>query len=188
MKTQRHFFLENVVTMDDYEYLLRELKAEGAVDDYFLIRFIACTGARVSEVVCFRAEHVRVGYMDLYAKGGKLRRLYIPEQLQKDALGWLEDRGLSFGYIFCNWRGDALSTAGISNRIKKAARRHPKVPIERVYPHSFRHLYAKSFLEKNYDLVLLADLMGHSSFETVRIYARMTSEEQRDVCNKVVTW
>ena len=57
-----------------------------------------------------------------------------------------------------------------------------------VYPHSFRHRFAKNFLDKYNDLALLADLMGHESIETTRIYLRRTSEEQQEIVNKVITW
>lgn len=57
-----------------------------------------------------------------------------------------------------------------------------------VYPHSFRHMYAKNFLEKCNDLAMLADLMGHENIETTRIYLRRTSNEQQNIVNKVVTW
>ena len=57
-----------------------------------------------------------------------------------------------------------------------------------IYPHSFRHRFAKNFLEKYNDLALLADLMGHESVETTRIYLRRTSEEQQEIVDKVITW
>ena len=57
-----------------------------------------------------------------------------------------------------------------------------------IYPHSFRHRFAKSFLDRFNDLALLADLMGHESIETTRIYLRRTSTEQRDIVDKVVDW
>ena len=59
---------------------------------------------------------------------------------------------------------------------------------EVVYPHSFRHRFAKNFLDKYKDIALLADLMGHESIETTRIYLRMTAGEQYSIVNKVVTW
>ena len=57
-----------------------------------------------------------------------------------------------------------------------------------IYPHSFRHRFAKNFLDKYNDIALLADLMGHESIETTRIYLRRTSEEQQEIVNKVITW
>lgn len=61
---------------------------------------------------------------------------------------------------------------------------NPKV----VYPHSFRHRFAKNFLEKCNDIALLADLMGHDSIETTRIYLRRTSTEQKEIVDKIITW
>lgn len=60
--------------------------------------------------------------------------------------------------------------------------------VDVVYPHSFRHRFAKNFLEKYSDIALLADLMGHESIETTRIYLRRTSEEQRELIDKIITW
>ena len=60
--------------------------------------------------------------------------------------------------------------------------------LKKIYPHSFRHMYAKQFLEKNTDISLLADLMGHESIETTRIYLRRTSEEQQAIVDSIVTW
>ena len=57
-----------------------------------------------------------------------------------------------------------------------------------VYPHSFRHCYAKNFLEKHNDISLLTDLMGHESIETTRIYLRRISPEQKEIVDKVITW
>lgn len=57
-----------------------------------------------------------------------------------------------------------------------------------VYPHSFRHKFAKNFIENYNDISLLADLMGHDSIETTRIYLRRTSTEQREIVDKIITW
>lgn len=67
---------------------------------YFLIRFLGATGARVSELVQFKAEHLRVGYFDLYTKGGKVRRLFVPKELCTEAKGWLRQTGVTSGYLF----------------------------------------------------------------------------------------
>ena len=67
-----------------------------------MVWFLTATGARVSELLQIKAEHVKVGYLDIYSKGGKLRRLYIPKNLKAEALVWLKERGLDSGYIFLN--------------------------------------------------------------------------------------
>lgn len=84
-----------------------------------------------------------------------------------------------------NKYGDRITTRGISGQLKKLAVRYGIDPVV-VYPHSFRHRFAKSFLERCNDIAFLADLMGHESIETTRIYLRKTSTEQRTIVDQVV--
>ena len=154
---------------------------------YFVVRFLAATGARVSELVQIKAEHVFAGYFDIYTKGGKVRRLYIPKKLREEAVIWLKATSRTSGYLFLNRFGERITTRGISQQLKKYAIKfglNPKV----VYPHSFRHRYAKNFLDKFNDIALLADLMGHESIETTRIYLRRTASEQQAIVDKIITW
>ena len=64
--------------------------------------FLTATGARVSELLQIKAEHVQQGYLDIYSKGGKMRRLYIPKRLRTEAMQWLGKRRIESGYIFLN--------------------------------------------------------------------------------------
>ena len=187
VKVQQKTFLENVISQADYEYFKTCLKNDGELFWYFVIRFMAATGARVSELIQIKVEHVRMGYLDLYSKGGKIRRIYIPEALQKEALCWVEERKLDSGFIFLNRSGVRITTRGISGQLKKLAQRYG-IDAKVVYPHSFRHRFAKNFLERFQDIALLADLMGHESIETTRIYLRRTSSEQQTIVNEVVDW
>ena len=187
VKIQQKTYLENVISNADYEFFKNHLKKDKNWDWYFVVRFLGATGARVSELVQIKVEHVKLGYIDLYTKGGKIRRIYIAERLQTEALKWLESKNKEFGYIFCNKRGERLTTRGVAHQLKELAIKY-KLNLNVVYPHSFRHRFAKNFLDKYNDLALLADLMGHESIETTRIYLRRTSEEQQDIVNKVITW
>lgn len=187
VKVQQKNFLENVISNEDYKFLKTQLKADGYMEWYFVVWFMAATGARVSELLQIKAEHVVVGHLDIYSKGGKLRRLYIPKNLQGEAKQWLADRGVSSGYIFLNRYGERITTRGIAIQLKHFADKYG-LNREVVYPHSFRHRFAKNFLDKFNDLALLADLMGHESIETTRIYLRRTATEQRQIVDKVVTW
>lgn len=187
VKVQQKNFLENVISNEDYKFLKTRLKTDGHDYWYFVVWFMAATGARVSELLQIKAEHVEVGHLDIYSKGGKLRRLYIPKTLQKEAKAWLKNKGINSGYIFLNRYGNRISTRGISIQLKCYADKYG-LNREVVYPHSFRHRFAKNFLEKFNDIALLADLMGHESIETTRIYLRRTATEQRQIVDKVVTW
>jgi len=187
IKVQQKNFLENVISDADYRFFKRKLKIDGYIEWYFVVWYLAATGARVSELVQIKIEHIRTGYFDLYTKGGKLRRLYIPKVLKFETEEWLVRRNAQSGYLFLNRFGARITTRGLSQQLKNYAIKYglnPKV----IYPHSFRHRFAKNFLEKYNDIALLADLMGHESIETTRIYLRRTSSEQQSIVDKVVTW
>jgi len=187
IKMQQKSFLENVISNADYTFLKRSLRKSGNTEWYFVVWYLAATGARVSELVQIKVEHVQAGYFDLYTKGGKLRRLYIPKRLRLETLGWLKVTNKTFGYLFLNRFGERITTRGISQQLKNYAKKYG-MNTKVVYPHSFRHRFAKNFLEKYNDIALLADLMGHESIETTRIYLRRTASEQQTLVDKIVTW
>ena len=187
VKVQQKNFLENVISNADYQFLKTQLKKDNNFEWYFVVWFLAATGARVSELVQIKVEHVRLGYFDLYSKGGKLRRLYIPKILKEESLVWLNSINRNSGYLFLNRFNERITTRGIAQQLKNYARKYG-ISEKVVYPHSFRHRYAKNFLEKYSDIALLADLMGHESIETTRIYLRRTASEQQEIVDTVVTW
>ena len=187
VKVQQKNFLENVVSNADYKFLKTKLKNNGYADWYFVVWFLTATGARISELLQIKAEHIEIGYLDMYTKGGKVRRLYIPKKLREEADKWLKEKSLVSGYIFRNRFGERITARGISQQLKYFAEKYG-LNTKVIYPHSFRHRFAKNFLEKFNDIALLADLMGHESIETTRIYLRRTASEQQGIVDKVVTW
>lgn len=187
VRIQQKAFLENVISQADYEYLKNCLLRDGNILYYFIIRFMAATGVRVSELIQFKTEHVQCGHMDLYSKDNKIRRVYVPKSLRTDAMKWLIRIERLSGYIFLNRYGDPITPAGIRGQLKKFTALYgldPKV----VYPHSFRHRFAKNFIEKCGDISLLSDILGHESIETTRIYLRRSSTEQKQLVNQIVNW
>ena len=89
--------------------------------------------------------------------------------------------------IFLNRFGQRITTRGIAQQLKHFAEKYG-LNRDVVYPHSFRHRFAKNFLDRFNDLALLADLMGHESIETTRIYLRRTASEQQKIVDRVVNW
>jgi len=187
VKVQQKNFLENVISDADYRFLKKKLKTDGHSEWYFVVWFMAATGARVSELLKIKVEHVTIGYLDIYSKGGKIRRLYIPKKLRTEAIDWLRSEGIESGYIFKNRYGNVISSRGIAMQLKHYAKQYG-LDTRVVYPHSFRHRFAKNFLERYNDIAFLADLMGHESIETTRIYLRRTSTEQQQIVDRIVTW
>ena len=162
VKIQQKSFQDSIISNEDYELLKRRLKEEGNDFWYFVVRFLAATGARVSELVKIKVEHLSLGYLDLYSKGGKIRRIYLPDLLCEEALEWCQRRELKSGFLFVNKEGHPISARGIHSQLKHYALRYGIDP-DTVYPHSFRHRFAKNFLLRFNDISLLADLMGHES-------------------------
>lgn len=187
VKIQKKNFLENVISYADYSFFVNKLKADNNMMWYFIVRFLGATGARVSELIKFKVEHVNIGYVDLYSKGGKVRRIYIPKNLKEETLKWLNGINKDTGYLFVNKNNKQITTRGLAHQLKEHAKKY-NLDLDKIYPHSFRHMYAKCFLEHNQDIALLADLMGHESIETTRIYLRRTSEEQQKIVDDIVIW
>ena len=121
VKVQQKNFLENVISNADYNFLKNQLKKDDNKEWYFVVWFLAATGARVSELIQIKIEHVELGYFDLYSKGGKLRRLYIPKKLRDETTIWLAEENRSTGYLFLNRYGDKITVRGISQQLKNYA-------------------------------------------------------------------
>lgn len=187
VRLQRRSFLEHVISQEDYHKLRTGLWESRDLFWYFILRFLGSTGARVSELLQIKAEHVQLGYMDLRSKGGKIRRIYFPEELCREAEEWLNSRKIRSGFLFVKSDGKVITQRAVRLHLKVIARRYG-VAEETVYPHAFRHRFAKNFLERFNDIALLADLLGHESIETTRIYLTRSSEEQQELIDRIVTW
>lgn len=187
VKVQQSIFIDNVLSNEQYELLKHHLDNDRYRKWFYVIWTLASTGARVSELVQFRIEHAEAGYMDIRSKGDKQRRIYLPKTLQESLLQWCKDQHRYAGHLFINRTGHAISKRGIAKGLEHAARLCGIEP-RLVHPHAFRHLFAKNFLSHHNDLTLLADLLGHESLETTKIYLRYTMNEQRDIINRIVRW
>lgn len=187
VRIQQKSFAENVISAADYDYFKTCLKEDGELFWYFVIRFLAATGVRVNELTRLKVEDVRQGYLDLYSKGGKMRRIYIPKSLQEETFFWLNGKKQTSGFLFLNRYDAPISPRGISGQLKKYAVRYHIDP-DVVYPYSFRHRFAKNFIERSGDIAFLADLMGHENIETTRVYLRKTGAEQREIVDRIIDW
>ena len=187
VKVQQKTYLDKIITHADYEYLKRRLWEDEEYSYFYLVWLTAATGVRVSELVALVFADVQVGYRDLYSKGNKTRRIYIPSSLQKKCLDWLAAEGRRDGPLFISRLGRPMTVSGIRKQLKTFAIRYHLDP-EVMYPHSFRHRFAKNFIENGGDIAFLSDLLGHDSIETTHIYLRRTSTEQAILFNRVVDW
>lgn len=188
IKIQQRTFLDNVISNAEYKRFLTNLKNDGYIKYYMLVRTLACTGARISELIRFQIEDVYEGYIDIYAKGGKLRRIYFPQILRSELISWVESENRNTGSLFLNKNGVTISIRGVEHMLKVYAAKY-KINPDVVHPHSFRHRYALNFLHNRpKELIALADILGHSCLDTTRIYTRRTAQEQYALVNSTVNW
>lgn len=187
VRLQHKSFLENVISQADYEYLKNCLQRDGHYMYYFAVRFMAATGLRISELIQLTAEDVKQGYIEVYSKGNRMRRVYIPRLLQESCLQWLAEISRHTGYVFLNRFGRQITDTGIRDQLKQFAIRYNLEPTV-VYPHTFRHLFAKNFIEQCDDIAMLSDILGHGNIETTRIYLHRSSSEQQHMFNQIVNW
>ena len=187
VKLPKRSFQDTVISNQDCKKLQRKLKQDGYDFWYFVVRFLVTTGVRVSELTQIKVEHLSCGYLDLYSKGGKIRRIYITDSLCAEALTWCNERGCKSGFLFLTRTGRPVTARGIQTRLKHFAHLY-KIDSNTVYPHSFRHRFAKNFLRRCRDISLLADLLGHESIETTRIYLTSSCKEQQKLLDDIVTW
>lgn len=187
IKLQGKFFCDKIISQDEYFRLKEGLTAENDKRWFFMVWTMGATGARVSELVQIRIEDIVSGYKDLVSKGGKSRRLYFPLPLRNEIMRWGTEEGRLTGFLFVNNRGEQITTRGFSIHLKKIAERYG-IDKSVVYPHSFRHMFAKNFIEKYADISMLADLLGHENVKTTQIYLRRSSREQSMIVDNIVSW
>lgn len=177
LRLQRRSGLENVLNREEYFRLLQTALSSGRHRDYLLLRTLAATGIRVSELSAITCEAVSQGSTELEGKK-KFRKIYLPETLIEELLDYCAKHELSSGPIFRGQRsGKPLLPSSVWKIIKRTAQRGG-VDLDKAYPHSLRHLFAKTYMRKVGNIFELADLLGHSSVETTRIYARSSCEEE----------
>lgn len=180
-------FLENVISQADYEYLKNCLLRDGQMTYYYAIWIMAATGMRISELVRLQVDDVWRGYVDLHSKGNRVRRVYIPKTIRVPCLKWLRCINRTTGDVFLNRFGDRIAPTGVRGQLQHFASIYNLDPSV-VHPHSFRHLFAKNFIEQCGDISMLSDILGHESIETTRIYLHRSSAEQQQIFNKIVDW
>lgn len=177
--------VENVITLEEYYQMLEGLKQDGNEKGYWMIKYLAKTGARVSELVRMTKDCLDTGYCELWTKG-KMRRIYIPKELIDESRKYF--MGCPTEYLFCSrYKDGHITTRGVATDIKRWANKYG-VRAEVAHPHSFRHLYAIEFLKNNSNISLLADLMGHSDVSTTSIYLKLSKDEQIRQFNEASKW
>ena len=170
LKIQRQIFLdkEKELTKSEYERLLHSAKSKNNERLYLLMQTLGSTGIRISELKYITVEAVRSQSVSIHSKG-KLRTVFLPVQLCRMLKKFAKKNNIDTGTVFITKKGKPLDRTSIWKMMKYLCE-DANVSKSKVFPHNFRHLFARTFYSLEKDIVRLADLLGHSNVETTRIY------------------
>ena len=179
IKLQRQIYCseERELTKAEYMRLVNTAKQKGNERLNLILQTICGTGIRVSELQYITVEAVKCGEAIVSLKG-KTRTIFIVRELQKKLLRYAAEQGISSGTIFITRTGRPMSRTNIWREMKGLCEQAGVNP-QKVFPHNLRHLFARVFYGIEKDIAKLADILGHSSINTTRIYIISTGDEHR---------
>ena len=185
LKIQRRLFrdADRELTKDDYQRLLNTAHKLGRERLELLVETIGATGIRVSEVAYITVEAVQQGKAEIALKG-KIRTILLPGKLRRKLLKYAKKQKTASGAIFRTKSGKELGRRQIWAEMKRLCGRAGVDP-RKVFPHNLRHLFAMVFYRTSRDIVKLADLLGHSSIETTRIYLVTSGAEHQRTLDRL---
>ena len=175
---------EEVITLADYARLRRWAKRLGDHQSYYIMTILAETGIRIGELDFFTVENL--GFEIDVSNKGKERKIFVRQDLKRELVRYAKEQGIKSGYIFPSPKieGQMVSDATIWRRMQKIAGR-ARVNKKKVHAHSFRHLFAQLWMEEHGDIATLADILGHNSIETTRLYSRTSDVQKRHMIEEI---
>ena len=185
LKIQKQIFAstDKELTKAEYDRLLQAAKQKKNERLYLLMQTICSTGIRVSEVRYVTVEAVARGIAEINCKG-KRRQVFLPKQLCQILKQYIKEQKIKSGAVFVTKNGNPLDRSNIWSDMKKLCRA-ANVSEKKVFPHNLRHLFARTYYSLQKDIVRLADILGHSSVNTTRIYTMETGEIHRRQIQKL---
>ena len=184
-KLQRSVFLpqSTEMTKEEYTRLIKTARKKNDERLALLIETICSTGIRVSEVQYITTEALSNGEAVVRMKG-KTRKIFLPDKLITTLKKYTNRHNIHHGPIFITRSGNPLDRSNIW-KMMKALCKEALVESTKVFPHSLRHLFARTFYAMDKDIARLADILGHSSINTTRIYIMSTGVEHRKLINSL---
>ena len=168
---------EKELTREEYNRLLNAAESKGNKRLNLILQTICGTGIRVSELRFITVDAVKKGEAFVFCKG-KRRSVFIVKALQKKLLRFATEQKIESGYIFITRTGKPLSRTNIWRDMKRLCK-DADVNPDKVFPHNLRHMFARVLYGIEKDIAKLADILGHSSINTTRIYIISTGTEHR---------
>lgn len=185
LKIQKQIFADKdkELTKAEYERLLAAARTKKNDRLYYLMQTIGSTGIRISELKSITTEAIKTGHAVINCKG-KLRQIFLPKQLCKMLKSYVKAHNIKSGSIFVTKTGKPLDRSTIW-KMMKALCENAGVDRDKVFPHNLRHLFARTYYSIQKDIVRLADILGHSSISTTRIYTMETGDVHRRQIQKL---
>lgn len=185
LKIQKQIFAnrEKELTKMEYERLLSAAKQHKNQRLYYLMQTVCSTGIRISELRFITVQAVKAGQALIDCKG-KMRLVILPHQLCRLLRVYIAERHIKSGSVFVSKNGKPLDRSNIWSDMKKLCAA-AGVPEAKVFPHNLRHLFARTYYSMQKDVVRLADILGHSSINTTRIYTMETGDTHRKQLQKL---
>ena len=179
IKEQRQLFCseDKELSKEEYTRLVSAAKSRGNWRLILIIQTICGTGIRVSELKYITVEAVERGEAVVLCKG-KRRSVFIVKALQKKLLRYIKEQKIKTGSVFVTKTGKPINRTNIWRDMKNLCK-EANVNPQKVFPHNLRHLFARVFYGIEKDIAKLADILGHSSINTTRIYIISTGSEHR---------
>lgn len=185
IKIQKQMFSdkEKELSKEEYERLLNAAKRSQNEKLCLLMQTLCGCGLRVSELKFITTEAVKKRTATINCKG-KLRMVIIPEKLCRMLFKYIKENNIKSGSVFVTRTGRPLDRSNIW-RLMRSLCESAGVSKDKVFPHNLRHLFARTFYSIEKDVVRLADILGHSSINTTRIYTMETGEKHRRLVQKI---
>lgn len=184
IKQQTKSSNEEILSISDYKRLLRFSKSMGNMKLYYIMKVLAMTGIRISELKYFTVENLKSNYIVAFNKG-KERNIIIRQDLARELRKYCKENNIKDGCIFKGEKQEELVFSTVWRQMKRVSGK-ARVNKNKVHAHSFRHLFAQVFLnEYNNNITELADILGHNSLETTRLYTRSSNAQKKSKLEKL---
>lgn len=185
IKQQVKSSTEEVLSISDYKRLLRFSKSMGLMKLHYIMKVLAMTGIRISELKYFTVENIKSNYIVAFNKG-KERNIIVRQDLARELRKFCKEYKIKEGYLFKGEKKDSILCASTIWRQMKKVSGAARVNKSKVHAHSFRHLFAQVFLnEYSNNITELADILGHNSLETTRLYTRSSNSQKKSKLEKL---
>lgn len=179
LKIQRQIFRDSAreLTKEEYDRLLTAARESGQERLVLIMETLCATGIRVSELRYITVEAALAGRATITLKG-KIRTILLSTKLCRKLVKYARKQKIAAGEIFLTSSGKGISRRQVWFELKRLCRAAGVEPTK-VFPHNLRHLFATTFYRAQRDIVRLADMLGHSSIDTTRIYLTVSGAEQQ---------